>query len=39
MPDVDPAGWLLPEVLAGTLLFLCSPESAALTGANLLAGG
>jgi NAD(P)-dependent dehydrogenase (short-subunit alcohol dehydrogenase family) len=39
MPDVDPATWLQPEVLARTLLFLCSPESAALTGANLLAGG
>lgn len=39
MPDVDPASWLRPEVLARTMLYLCSPESAALTGANLLAGG
>lgn len=39
MPDVDPATWLKPQVLAATMLFLASPQSAALNGANLLVGG
>lgn len=39
MPEVDPATWLQPSDLARTMLFLVSPESKALTGANVLAGG
>lgn len=35
MPDADRAGWVAPEVIARSVLFLCSPESAATTGAHL----
>lgn len=38
MPDADPGKWLQPADLAKTMLWLASPDSAALTGANLLAG-
>ena len=38
MPDADPGKWLLPSDLAKTMLWLASPDSAALTGTNLLAG-
>lgn len=38
MPDADPGKWLKPADLAKTMLWLASPDSAALTGANLLAG-
>ena len=38
MPDADPGKWLPPSDLAETMLWLASPDSAALTGANLLAG-
>jgi NAD(P)-dependent dehydrogenase (short-subunit alcohol dehydrogenase family) len=39
MPDADYGKWLAPADLAATMLFLASPESKALTGANLMAGG
>lgn len=38
MPDADPGKWLQPPDLAKTMLWLASGDSAALTGANLIAG-
>lgn len=38
MPDADPGKWLQPTDLARTMLWLASPQSNALTGANLLVG-
>jgi NAD(P)-dependent dehydrogenase (short-subunit alcohol dehydrogenase family) len=38
MPDADPGKWLKPSDLASTMLWLASSDSAALTGANLMAG-
>lgn len=35
MPNSDRAGWVSPDVIAESVLFLCSPESAATTGAHL----
>lgn len=38
MPDADPGKWLQPADLAKTMLWLACSDSAALTGANLMAG-
>jgi NAD(P)-dependent dehydrogenase (short-subunit alcohol dehydrogenase family) len=35
MPDADVARWVTPEQIAGTILFLCSPESSAVGGAHV----
>ena len=33
MPDADPSAWVRPDDLAAVMLFLASPEAAAVTGA------
>ncbi len=34
-PDADRAGWVSPEVIARTVTFLCSTDSAAVRGAHI----
>ncbi len=35
MPDADPDTWVTPSQLAATIAFLCSPDSAATSGAHI----
>jgi NAD(P)-dependent dehydrogenase (short-subunit alcohol dehydrogenase family) len=35
MPDADHAAWVAPEQIAATVAFLCSPASAATSGAHV----
>ncbi len=35
MPDADPDTWVTPAQLAATIAFLCSPDSAATSGAHI----
>ncbi len=35
MPDADPGNWVTPEQLAATVAFLCTPASAATSGAHV----
>jgi NAD(P)-dependent dehydrogenase (short-subunit alcohol dehydrogenase family) len=35
MPKSDPDHWVKPERLADVIRFLCSPESAEITGAAI----
>ncbi|HEY5142103.1 MAG TPA: SDR family oxidoreductase [Solirubrobacteraceae bacterium] len=35
MPDADPATWVTPAQIAATIAFLCSPDSAATSGAHI----
>ncbi len=35
MPDADPSTWVTAEQLAATIAFLCSPDSAATSGAHI----
>ncbi len=39
MPDADPRTWVTPAQLAATIAFLCSPDSAATSGAHIPAYG
>jgi NAD(P)-dependent dehydrogenase (short-subunit alcohol dehydrogenase family) len=36
MPDVDPSGWVTPEEVASAVVYLASPEAAAVTGSTLV---
>ena len=35
MPDVDHSRWVAPEEIARVIRFLCSPDSSAVTGAEI----
>jgi len=35
MPDADADTWVTPAQLAATIAFLCSPDSAATSGAHI----
>jgi NAD(P)-dependent dehydrogenase (short-subunit alcohol dehydrogenase family) len=34
-PDADSSRWVTPEQIADVIAFLCSPESAAISGAHI----